>query len=243
MARPLRILFIEDCETDTLLMAAQLEDGGYEPTYRRVETAADLEKALESDEWELAVCDFRIPGFGAEPALEIVKKRRPGLPFIVVSGVVRVADVVSLLRMGAVDFVEKSDLDRLNIAVERAIDVAHGMDGEPFRTMVEEGPDAILVAEPDGRLIYANRRAEEMLGYSAAELRSMSYLDLHPAWDAEKNRRTFESIEGEGMGRLVTAVARRKDGTEFPVDIAGRVASFRGRRVLIGSFRDLTLRK
>lgn len=240
MARALRILFIEDCETDALLMAAQLEDGGFEPTYRRVETAADLGKAMESTEWDVAICDFRIPGFGAEPALEIVKARQPSLPFIVVSGVVRVADVVSLLRMGAIDFVEKSDLDRLTIAVERAIDIAHALDGEPFRTMVEEGPDAILLAERDGRLVYANRRAEEMFGYSVAELRTMTYLDLHPDWDAAKNRRTFEAIGNEGSGRVVTAIARRKDGTEIPVDIAGRAISFQGRRVLIGSFRELT---
>ncbi|MEO5337330.1 MAG: PAS domain S-box protein [Magnetospirillum sp. WYHS-4] len=239
MGKPIRILFIEDCETDTLLMCSHLEDGGFDVGYRRVETAAALRMALTTEVWDMAVCDFRIPGFGAEPALEIVRELQPELPFIVASGVVRVGDVVSLLRMGAFDFVEKSDLDRLVIAVERALDRANSGSAEPFRTMVMESPDAILLAETDGRLIFANRRAEELLGYTTVELAGMTYRDLHPDWELDKTRRAFEGMRDYGSGRLVSGIVRRKDGSDLAVDISGCTLVYKGRKVLQGVFREL----
>jgi PAS domain S-box-containing protein len=237
MTKPVRILFIEDCETDALLMASHLEDAGFDVDWIRVETAADLTESLKDGFWDVAVCDFRIPGFGAEPALEIAKACRPDLPFIVASGVVRVGDVVDLLRMGAHDFVEKSDLDRLVVAVERALDGSNGQACEPYRAMVHEAPDAILLAELDGRLIFANRQAEEIFGYSAEELTRMTFVDLHPAEALDLVVDDFERIKATGGGRQTVPV-QRKDGTRVDLDVAGRLLDVRGHRIVQGIFRE-----
>jgi hypothetical protein len=42
--RPLRVLIVEDSENDTLLLLRELERGGYEPNYERVETAEAMER-------------------------------------------------------------------------------------------------------------------------------------------------------------------------------------------------------
>lgn len=238
MGTPVRILFVEDCETDTLLMVSHLEDAGFEVERRRVETASDLADALRSKFWDMVVCDFRIPGFGAEPALEIVKANQPDLPFIVASGVVRVGDVVSLLRMGAFDFVEKSDLDRLSVAVERVLAGPNGQACEPFRAMVQEAPDAILLAEADGRLIFANRQAEELFGYSAGELTRMTVEDLHPAEARDLIHDDFERIKQHGGNGRMTVPVIRKDGSVVNVEVAGRVLDVHGRRIVQGIFRE-----
>ena len=46
MSTPLRVLMVEDSETDSRLVLRELQKGGYEPQARRVETAAGLTEAL-----------------------------------------------------------------------------------------------------------------------------------------------------------------------------------------------------
>ena len=49
MARPLRVLVIEDNEDDTALLLRALQRGGYEPVARRVETPAAMHHALQQE--------------------------------------------------------------------------------------------------------------------------------------------------------------------------------------------------
>ncbi|GMR15369.1 MAG: hypothetical protein BMS9Abin30_0997 [Gammaproteobacteria bacterium] len=62
-----------------------------------------------------------MPTFGAPAALELFKQSELFLPFIVISGAIKIEDAVSLLKTGANDFVQKDDLARLAPAIESAI--------------------------------------------------------------------------------------------------------------------------
>ncbi len=48
MGIPLRVLIVEDSEDDTLLLVRELQRGGYDPTYERVDTAEAMKVALTS---------------------------------------------------------------------------------------------------------------------------------------------------------------------------------------------------
>jgi CheY-like chemotaxis protein len=71
MARPLRLLIVEDSEDDTLLLLRELRQGGFEPTWDRIETAGDLAAALDRGAWDLVIADFTMPGFNGADALAI----------------------------------------------------------------------------------------------------------------------------------------------------------------------------
>jgi hypothetical protein len=75
MGRPLRVLLIEDSNDDACLLLRELEHAGYEPTWERVETAADLGAALRRREWDIITCDYVMPNFGALAALELLTNR------------------------------------------------------------------------------------------------------------------------------------------------------------------------
>ena len=85
MARPLKVLLVEDSERDAALLALYLRRGGYDAEVRRVETRLDLKYQLDTGRWDIVVSDFNLPGFDAFGAMEIVRESGQSLPFVVLS--------------------------------------------------------------------------------------------------------------------------------------------------------------
>src|SRR4051794_3562181 len=106
MAGRLRVLLIEDSDFDATLLLRILGKGGYELEHERVETAKELEKALERD-WDLTTADYTLPQFSAPDALEMVKKTGRDVPFIFVSGAIGETTAVSAMKAGAHDYLMK----------------------------------------------------------------------------------------------------------------------------------------
>jgi CheY-like chemotaxis protein len=73
---------IEDCLTDARLIAWELEQAAYDLMMRRVETAAELVAALDEAVWDLVICDYRLPCFNAEDALNLIRGRLGGAAWI-----------------------------------------------------------------------------------------------------------------------------------------------------------------
>lgn len=116
-----------------------------------------------------------------------------------------------------------------------------------LRSLFEFSPDAILVIDADGKITEANAQVDRFFGYDRTELLGQSVELLIP----EKFRRTHPARREEyankarvrTMGAGLELYARRKDGTEFPVDIMlGPIAGLEGAAVL-AVIRDLTQKK
>lgn len=121
MGEPVRLLIAEDSEDDCDLLIRELRRGGYEITFRRVDTAADFEAALESDEWDLIVSDYSMPRFTGVDALSLLRKKQADVPFIFVSGTIGEETAVLAMRNGAQDYLMKDHLARLVPAVQREL--------------------------------------------------------------------------------------------------------------------------
>jgi putative nucleotidyltransferase with HDIG domain len=121
MSTHLRILLVEDSEDDARLLVRELQRGGYELQSERVETAEAMRGALASQPWDLIVCDFSLPSFGAPQALELLKKSGIDLPFIIVSGTIGEESAVNALKAGAHDFIIKGNYPRLIPAIQREL--------------------------------------------------------------------------------------------------------------------------
>ncbi|MCI0577115.1 MAG: response regulator [Chloroflexi bacterium] len=126
MAEPLRVLLVEDSEDDAALLLRELQRGGYEPLSRRVETAADMQAALEGQEWDIIISDYTMPQFSGLAALELCQAQELDLPFILVSGTVGEEDTVAAMKAGAHDYLLKGNLIRLVPAIRRELREAEG---------------------------------------------------------------------------------------------------------------------
>jgi serine phosphatase RsbU (regulator of sigma subunit) len=121
MNAPLRVLIIDDSERDAVLLVRALRKEGLELYSERVDTAQDMERALSTATWDVAISDCHMPDFTVEGALAIWQREGKDQPFIVVSGAIGEEEAVSLLKAGAHDFVRKDNLARLVPGIEREL--------------------------------------------------------------------------------------------------------------------------
>src|SRR5690349_18671958 len=122
MPEPVRVLFIGENGADSV--SAELQRGGYQPHLEPITTREELQDVLSAG-WDVVISDFCCrDGFGALQALEIIHERGVDVPLIVVSGKIKDCDALAALKAGATDHLTRTNLMRLNAAVEREIHAA-----------------------------------------------------------------------------------------------------------------------
>jgi len=121
MSETIWVLQVEDSESDAALVRRHLEKAGYEVYSERVDDAENMRAALTRTGWDIIICDYHIPQFGAPAALHLLQEMHQDVPFIVVSGVAGEEVAVETMRLGARDYVMKDKLQRLAPAVEREL--------------------------------------------------------------------------------------------------------------------------
>ena len=144
--KPLKVLIVEDSETDALLLTEQLRAGGYEPQTRRVDTAEDLTDALQTRSWDIIFSDHNMPQFSSTEALEIVRSSAIDVPFIIVSGAIGEEAAVAAMKAGAQDYLMKGNMARLVAATAREL---HDAQERRARRVAER---ALLAQEEEFRL-------------------------------------------------------------------------------------------
>jgi two-component system, cell cycle sensor histidine kinase and response regulator CckA len=206
MTQPIRVLFIGETGADAV--AAELQQGGYEPSFQQVLTAEQLQAAL-AENWDIAISDFAVGDVGALLALRTIQDQGIDLPLIVVSGRVKDADAVTVLKAGAADHMTRRNLMRLNAAVEREIRAA-GMRRD--RNRLEEQFRQAQKMEAVGRLAGGvahdfNNLLTVITGYSDMLLASR---DLKEAQRTalEEIRRSAE--RGGALTHQLLAFSRRQ---------------------------------
>lgn len=109
---------------------------------------------------------------------------------------------------------------------------------------IETAPDAMIVVRSDGSILEANQRAEAMFGVDAGALSGRSVEDLLPEHLADRHREHrkgfLEDPTPRPMGTGQDLVARRPDGTEFPVDVSLGVVEVDGETLVAVAVRDVT---
>lgn len=120
-SRHVRLLHIEDCENDHVLIVGQIQRAGYTVTTRRVDSLRDLRTALTTATWDIIVSDYRLPGFDALATLAEVRAWGGPTPCVVISGTIGEETAVACMRAGAHDYIMKGSLSRLVPVLEREI--------------------------------------------------------------------------------------------------------------------------
>lgn len=113
---------------------------------------------------------------------------------------------------------------------------------EKYRALMEQANDALLLADISGKLLDANRRTEDLLGYSKEELLQLHALDLHPPEEKKRVEEGFREVVEHRTSRHEYLV-RRKDGSTVVVDVAASLIEHGGGKAVLGIFRDISERK
>jgi diguanylate cyclase (GGDEF)-like protein len=121
MSKLLHALIVEDSENDAALLIRQLQQGGYEPVFARVETRETMYHQLTRRSWDIVFADFTMPRFNAFEALQLLHETDLDLPFIIVSGTIGEDRAVQAMKAGAHDYILKNNMRRLLPAVDREL--------------------------------------------------------------------------------------------------------------------------
>ncbi|NJK28484.1 MAG: PAS domain S-box protein [Coleofasciculaceae cyanobacterium SM2_3_26] len=105
-----------------------------------------------------------------------------------------------------------------------------------YRALMENASDAILLADLEGNITEGNRKAEELLGYTQAELRRLHFTQIHPLEELPRTIASFTDGISSGASQLLDGLMLRKDGTLVPVDITCSVVEVAGKRIVQGIF-------
>lgn len=121
MASKLRILVLEDNQTDADLLLRELKKSGLSFTYKIVQARDEYENALEIFAPDIILSDYSLPAFDAVTAFRIKQYKHPYIPFIIVSGIIGEENAVELIKNGVTDYAPKDKLFTLSQKITRAL--------------------------------------------------------------------------------------------------------------------------
>ena len=189
---PLRALILEDDPWDAELVLVTLRRATPALQAEVLNSAALFKQRLGESEYDIIVADYNLGGWTALDAFEILRQSGKSIPLVVVTGALGDEAAVECVRQGAADYVLKDRLERVPIAVDRAVRRKAYLDEvarrqEQIRRAKEEWertfdtvPDPVLLLDDEYRIRYANRAAATLAGVELEELNGkICYEALH----------------------------------------------------------------
>lgn len=121
MEKELRILFVEDSETDADLLIRFLKRENVNFSYSRVWSKSDFIIELKKNIFDIIIADHSLPQFSGMEAYRIAKNENKNIPFILVTGTVTEHILTEYAKEGIDDYILKENLLRLPSAIENVI--------------------------------------------------------------------------------------------------------------------------
>ncbi|MGO8881150.1 MAG: PAS domain S-box protein, partial [Desulfomonilaceae bacterium] len=114
---------------------------------------------------------------------------------------------------------------------------------ERYRSLVEDSFDGIFI-QKGPKIMFANSRLCEMLGYSMGEFEGIDHwLIYHPDSQDLTRRRAIARMRGEDVIPQYEVMLQRKDGSSFPADISARLVQVDGKPGIQIWLRDISGRR
>ncbi len=227
MKQPLHILHLEENAKDAERIRRNLAEAGMVCEVTRVETLQDFEAALGRGGFDLILTNYSPPTFDGLSALNIVKERRPEVPFIFVTGWFEEEAAIEAVKQGATDYVYKHRLSpRLVSAVKRALEEADEKNARRiaeeemtetvtrYRALYDKALHCVYVHDLDGNFLDANEATLNLLGYTKNEVLSLNITSLIDTNQLPMVFKTINEIRERGSQKNARQFKLRKKNGE-----------------------------
>jgi PAS domain S-box-containing protein len=243
------LLYVDD-EPDLLDLGKLFLERGGEFSVTTTSSAQDGLEKLTGTAFDAVISDYQMPDMDGLEFLGQVRTLYGNIPFILFTGRGREEVVIEAINLG-VDFYLQKGGDaksqfaelrhKILISLERRLTVdALRSENEKNRNLMDHASDAILIADIDtGLYVDANKKAQEITGFSLDEIRKLPYLSLHPKEYHDKYRVLFETLAREGSGSMTLTILGR-GGRHIPMIVSATAIDHGGRHCLMGIFHDIS---
>jgi DNA-binding NtrC family response regulator len=245
-----KILIIEDEASIRRVLTKILSE---ENDSYQVEEAEDGVQGLEkikNNDYDLVLCDIKMPKMDGEELLEAVKKIKPEIPMVMISGHGDMETAINTMRLGAFDYISKPpDLNRLLNTVRNALDrkqlvvenkilkkkvsknyemIGHSEPVNHIKQMIEK------VAQTDARVLITgpNGTGKELVAH---QLHEQSQRSSYPLIEVNCAAIPSELIESELFGHVKGAF------TSAVKDRAGKFEAADGGTIFLDEIGDMSL--
>lgn len=252
----IRLLLVDDSPDDAELAIETLRRAGYMLKSQRVQDTVGMQAAFNKQQWDVVVSEHTINHFGAQMALDLLKREGIDVPVIVLTKKITDADMVKIMRAGARDVVLKQQVARLLPVVEREMQVAQEHSKyqktattikeveEKHRVLVAGAREAICYSH-EGMHIDANPAYLHLFGYERAEdLEGIPVLNMIDGKDHARLKEMFrKAVKEKEAVPAQEFLAVKMDGTRFAVEIGIAAIMLRGEKCHQVNVVDISQRK
>jgi PAS domain S-box-containing protein len=249
MSGAARILIIDDDPGTCQSIGDVLELRGF-----AVETATAGHRALDAlaaRPVDAAILDIKLPDIPGLELMRTIRTSHPGIEIIVITGHASISNAIQAINGSAFAYLTKPfDMDHLMVVVDQALEkkrlerALHESE-ERYRLVAEHIQDAILLLDLEGRVVFTNRRGEELTGYTEAEYRNRPIASfLTPEGAAEAGARINAAKSGQAVDPFFETELVRRDGSKIWVE--ANVANVQKDGQLMGRLavvRDISSRR
>jgi two-component system, cell cycle sensor histidine kinase and response regulator CckA len=254
----LAVLLLEDNPTDAELAIRKLKGSGFQVTVDVARSGREFQALAQQKLYDIILGDYRIPGWTGLEAVRWLRSSGITTPFILVTGTLGDELAIECLKSGVDDYVLKDNLERLPVALRRALaeqvlreerDLAESelrKSEEQYRMLFQANPLPMWVFDTETlRFLAVNDAALHHYGYTLAEFLSMTLKDIRPP---EELRRFLHDIQLDQQVGFHDSYAepwkhRKKDGTVIDVEISAHPIKFRAVDAQLVMVNDVTERK
>ena len=234
--RIVRILFVDDKESDVELCLHELKRMDFAVSSDWVQIPAEYRERLRTQSYDVIVCDYSMPNWTGMEALELLQQTNQEIPFILATSTLEEEMTDAFIRKGAFDCVDKKRLNRLPLAVALAVEEKNRREERNhaekelrhseahYRALVENPTYGICHFDVDGRFLDVNDALVAMLGYGSKEELMAVNLATDIIRDPIERAQLFESYRQTGHVDLIEVEWKRKDGTPMKVRLSGQAS-------------------
>ncbi len=232
--RIVRILFVDDKESDVDLCLQELKRMDFAVSSDWVQVATEFQERLRTQSYDVIVSDYSMPSWTGMEALELLQQSNQDIPFILATRILEEGMTDSFMRKGAFDCVDKNRLNRLPLAVALAVEEKTRREERNhaekelrhseahYRALVENPTYGICHFDVDGHFLDVNAALVAMLGYESKEELMVMNVATEIIRDPIERAQLFDSYRRTGHVDLIEVEWRRKDGTPMKVRLSGQ---------------------
>ncbi len=251
-----QVLIVEDDLTQALYLRYSLEGMGYQVD--TAENAGEAAGLFTRKHYDLVLLDYHLTDRDGDQLLVEFQKRRPDCIYIMMTADPRTDLSMEWLRSGAtacvskpihpndlLDLCTRSRRDRALVRMENLLGERFRrlqMTEERYRTFFDQGPDGILVLDPDtGGFIEFNDQACRQLGYSRKEFAGLLLQDIETQTSAEERDGRIGRVT-HGHRVDFDTLHRTQDGEIRNVNVTEQIIDLGDRPIYQCIWRDITQR-